>query len=217
MDKRLHAILARAPVLPVVTVQHVEDAVPLARALVEGGLPVLEVTLRTSAGLEAIRRIRAEVDGAVVGAGTVTAPAGIDEALAAGAEFIVTPGVTSALLMSGAACGAPFMPGIATASELMNCLEYGFDTLKFFPAQASGGARALKSLAGPFPQVWFCPTGGIGLPQLEEYLAIPTVKTVGGSWMVQPSQVGARDWSAITALAAQARARVTEIRGPVGG
>jgi len=212
MENSLHAIVAKAPVMPVVTLQRGADAVPLARALLAGGLPVIEITLRTAAGLEAIRRIRAEVEGVIVGAGTVTTPADVDEALAAGAEFLVSPGATPALLNAGVGCGAPFMPGIATASELMVCLDKGLDTLKFFPAHAIGGANGLKALAGPFPQVSFCPTGGIGLAQLDEYFAVAAVKTLGGSWMAPASRIAEQDWRGITALATQAAAKVAELR-----
>ncbi|MFA5631995.1 MAG: bifunctional 4-hydroxy-2-oxoglutarate aldolase/2-dehydro-3-deoxy-phosphogluconate aldolase [Porticoccaceae bacterium] len=216
MENSLHTIVARAPLMPVVTLRSGADAVPLARALLAGGLPVIEITLRTAAGLEAIRRIRAEVEGVIVGAGTVTTPADVDDALAAGAEFLVSPGATPALLNAGVGCGVPFMPGIATASELMTCVDKGLDILKFFPAHAIGGANALKALAGPFPQVSFCPTGGIGLAQLDEYFAIPAVKTLGGSWMAPASRIAEQEWRGITALAAQAVARVVELR-PRGG
>lgn len=212
MSEAVRTILGRAPVVPVITIDAIEQAVPLARALVGGGIPVLEITLRTAHGLEAIRRIRAEVEGAVVGAGTVLTGADLDNAIAAGSEFIVTPGLTDTLLQQGANCGVPFLPGIATVSELMRCLEHGQRTLKFFPAEAAGGAKTLKAFAGPFPGVAFCPTGGIGLANIADYLAVPSVLSVGGSWLTPASLVTAQDWPAITALAREACKRVRALR-----
>lgn len=197
-------ILARAPVVPVITINDIATAVPLAQALVAGGIPVLEVTLRTEHGLDAIRQIRAEVEGAIVGAGTVLSIGDLDAALDAGSEFIITPGLTDTLLRAGASCGVPFMPGVATVSEMMRCLEQGLDTLKFFPAEASGGASALKAFSGPFPEVAFCPTGGIGLNNIGDYLKLPSVLSVGGSWLAPDKLIASGDWAGITRLAREA-------------
>lgn len=201
MDKELRVMLRRAPMVPVITVRDIDQAVPLARALVDGGLPLLEITLRTAHGIEAIRRIRGEVEGAVVGAGTVLRQADLDQAIAAGSQFIVTPGATPALLRAGSECGTPFMPGIATVSELMCCLEYGLQTLKFFPAEAAGGAALLKAISGPFPAPRFCPTGGVGPANIGAYLKLPNVISVGGSWVTPAALVDTGDWAAIAQLA----------------
>jgi 2-dehydro-3-deoxyphosphogluconate aldolase/(4S)-4-hydroxy-2-oxoglutarate aldolase len=177
-------IVALAPVVPVVVVEDVEDAVPLAEALVRGGLPAIEVTLRTEAALGAIERIAAEVEGAVVGAGTVTTTAQIDAAIGAGARFLVSPGATPTLLDGLQASGVPFLPGTATASDVVALLERGITHAKLFPAEVVGGVKALKAFAGPFPQVRFCPTGGINAANAPDYLKQPNVACVGGSWMV---------------------------------
>lgn len=205
-------ILQMAPVVPVIVINDISEAVPLARALIKGGIPVLEVTLRTPQGLEAIRRIKAEVEGAVVGAGTVTTSRQLDEALKAGSEFIITPGLTPRLLDAGVSCGVPFMPGIATVGEMMSCLEKGLDTLKFFPAEANGGAPALKAISGPFPDVSFCPTGGIGPHNLADYLALASVMSVGGSWLTPEKLLSAGNWDGITDLAIEACQLVERLR-----
>ena len=197
----IDAILARAPVLPVLAIERLDDAVPLARALVDGGLPVLEVTLRTPAALAAITRIAAEVDGAVVGAGTVLSPADLDAVAAAGAAFAISPGATEALYTAAEGQRMPWIPAIATASELMRGLDHGHRRFKFFPAEAAGGVAALNAFAGPFPQARFCPTGGIDATSALRYRALPNVMTVGGSWMVPREAIEARDWQRITALA----------------
>lgn len=197
----IDAILARAPVLPVLAIERLDDAVPLARALVDGGLPVIEVTLRTPAALAAITRIAAEVDGAVVGAGTVLSPADLDAVAAAGAAFAISPGATEALYTAAAGQCMPWIPAIATASELMRGLDHGHRRFKFFPAEAAGGVAALNAFAGPFPQARFCPTGGIDATSALRYRALPNVMTVGGSWMVPREAIEARDWQRITALA----------------
>ncbi|KOV68085.1 keto-deoxy-phosphogluconate aldolase [Streptomyces sp. AS58] len=198
------SVLDLAPVVPVVVVQDVADAVPLARALVAGGLPAIEVTLRTPAAPEAIRAIADQVPDAVVGAGTVITPAQVTESVAAGARFLVSPGWTDALLEAMRACGLPFLPGVSTTSEVVALLERGVREMKFFPAQAAGGTAYLRSLAGPLPQARFCPTGGIGLGSAPEYLALPNVGCVGGSWMVPPDAVTAGDWGRIEELAREA-------------
>ncbi|MGI5442968.1 bifunctional 4-hydroxy-2-oxoglutarate aldolase/2-dehydro-3-deoxy-phosphogluconate aldolase [Streptomyces shenzhenensis] len=190
-----------APVLPVVVLADAADAVPLARALVAGGLPAIEVTLRTPAALAAIRAIAAEVPDAVVGAGTVLDRAQVDDSCAAGARFLVSPGWTDALLAAMAGSGVPFLPGVSTTSEVVALLERGVREMKFFPAEAAGGTAYLKSLAGPLPQARFCPTGGIGPANAAEYLSLPNVGCVGGTWMVPADAVAARDWPRIEALA----------------
>ncbi|GAA2235891.1 bifunctional 4-hydroxy-2-oxoglutarate aldolase/2-dehydro-3-deoxy-phosphogluconate aldolase [Streptomyces nogalater] len=195
------SVLDLAPVLPVVVLADAADAVPLARALVAGGLPAIEVTLRTPAALEAIRAIAGEVPEAVVGAGTVVTPEQVAEVTAAGARFLVSPGWTESLLTAMRASGVPFLPGVSTASEVVALLERGVREMKFFPAQAAGGTAYLRSLAGPLPQARFCPTGGIGPATAPEYLALPNVGCVGGSWMVPAEAVAARDWDRIEELA----------------
>ncbi|MFD5798802.1 bifunctional 4-hydroxy-2-oxoglutarate aldolase/2-dehydro-3-deoxy-phosphogluconate aldolase [Streptomyces diastatochromogenes] len=195
------SVLDLAPVVPVVVIEDARDAVPLARALVVGGLPAIEVTLRTPAALDAIRAIADEVPDAVVGAGTVIAPEQVGECVAAGARFLVSPGWTDALLTAMRASGVPFLPGVSTTSEVVALLERGVREMKFFPAQAAGGTAYLKSLAGPLPQARFCPTGGIGSANAQEYLSLPNVGCVGGSWMVPADAVAAGDWARIEQLA----------------
>ncbi|GGV66102.1 bifunctional 4-hydroxy-2-oxoglutarate aldolase/2-dehydro-3-deoxy-phosphogluconate aldolase [Streptomyces massasporeus] len=195
------SVLDLAPVVPVVVIEDAGDAVPLARALVAGGLPAIEVTLRTPAALEAIREIAREVPGAVVGAGTVIRPAQVAEAVAAGSRFLVSPGWTDVLLDAMRASGVPFLPGVSTASEVVALLERGVREMKFFPAQAAGGTAYLKSLSGPLPQARFCPTGGIGPSSAPDYLALPNVGCVGGSWMLPQDALAARDWGRVEELA----------------
>jgi 2-dehydro-3-deoxyphosphogluconate aldolase/(4S)-4-hydroxy-2-oxoglutarate aldolase len=198
------ALLGQTRVVPVITIPDVESAIPLAEALVAGGLPVLEITLRTEAGLESIRRIAAEVPGAVVGAGTVVSATQLRAARAAGAQFIVSPGCTDALAAAAAEEGGAFLPGAVTASEVLRLLDRGISLMKFFPAETSGGVAALKALAGPFPQVRFCPTGGIDLHRAGDYLALGNVVCIGGTWMVPADAVARGDWDAIRGLAAEA-------------
>ncbi|GGS11890.1 MULTISPECIES: bifunctional 4-hydroxy-2-oxoglutarate aldolase/2-dehydro-3-deoxy-phosphogluconate aldolase [Streptomyces] len=195
------SVLDLAPVLPVVVLADAADAVPLARALVAGGLPAIEVTLRTPAALEAIRAIAGEVPEAVVGAGTVVTPEQVGAVTAAGARFLVSPGWTESLLTAMRASGVPYLPGVSTASEVVALLERGVREMKFFPAQAAGGTAYLRSLAGPLPQARFCPTGGIGPATAPEYLSLPNVGCVGGSWMVPAEAVAAGDWDRIEELA----------------
>ncbi len=195
------SVLDLAPVLPVVVLSDPSDAVPLARALVAGGLPAIEVTLRTPAALDAIRAIAAEVPEAVVGAGTVITPGQVAECGAAGARFLVSPGWTDGLLAAMSASGLPYLPGVSTASEVVALLERGVREMKFFPAEAAGGTAYLRSLAGPLPQARFCPTGGIGAGNAGEYLALANVGCVGGSWMVPGDAVAARDWGRVEELA----------------
>ncbi|MFF0788268.1 bifunctional 4-hydroxy-2-oxoglutarate aldolase/2-dehydro-3-deoxy-phosphogluconate aldolase [Streptomyces spiralis] len=200
------SVLDLAPIVPVVVLQDASDAVPLARALVAGGLPAIEVTLRTPAAPAALRAIAGEVPGAIVGAGTVITPGQVAESVAAGARFLVSPGWTEALLEAMEGSGVPYLPGVSTASEVVALLERGVREMKFFPAQAAGGTGYLKSLAGPLPQARFCPTGGIGPDTAPEYLSLPNVGCVGGSWMVPADAVAARDWSRIEGLAREAAA-----------
>lgn len=198
------SVLDLAPVVPVVVLEDAADAVPLARALVAGGLPAIEVTLRTYAALDAIRAIAAEVPDAVVGAGTVISPAHVADAVAAGAGFLVSPGWTDALLGAMAASGVPFLPGVSTASEVVALLERGVTEMKFFPAQAAGGTPYLKSLGAPLPQARFCPTGGITPASAPSYLALGNVGCVGGTWMLPPDALAAKDWGRVEALAREA-------------
>lgn len=196
----IDAIMRTAPVIPVIVIEDEAHAVPLAEALVAGGLRVLEVTLRTPAALGAIRAMK-QVEGAIVGAGTVTNPRELDAALEAGSEFIVSPGLTETLGRAAIASGVPFLPGIATAGDIMRGLDLGLDRFKFFPAMAAGGLPALKALAAPFGSVRFCPTGGISLANAPEWLAFDPVLCVGGSWV---SPKGAPDKAVIETLAREA-------------
>jgi 2-dehydro-3-deoxyphosphogluconate aldolase/(4S)-4-hydroxy-2-oxoglutarate aldolase len=196
----IDAIMRVAPVIPVIVIEDVAHAVPLAEALVAGGLRVLEVTLRTPAALPAIKAMK-HVEGAIVGAGTVTNPRELDAALEAGSEFIVSPGLTEPLGKAAVAAGVPFLPGIANAGDIMRGLDLGLDRFKFFPAMAAGGLPALKALAAPFGHVRFCPTGGISLENAPEWLAFDPVLCVGGSWV---SPKGAPDRAVIEGLAKEA-------------
>jgi 2-dehydro-3-deoxyphosphogluconate aldolase / (4S)-4-hydroxy-2-oxoglutarate aldolase len=195
---RLKELLRLAPVIPVITIERVEDAVPLARALVSGGLRLLEITLRTAAGRDAATAIVAEVPEAVVGIGTVLTPQDLARSHDLGARFALSPGATPELLDAAAASDLPFMPGVATASELMAALARGFDIVKFFPAVPAGGVAALKALGGPFPQVRFCPTGGVSEDNAAEWLALPNVVVVGGSWLTPASEIRGGAWDRIT-------------------
>lgn len=199
-------LVAFGPVIPVIVLQQVEHAVPMARALVDGGVRVLEVTLRTQAALACMRAIAREVPEAVVGAGTLRSAADVQAAVDAGCRFGVSPGYTAEI---GAACrrlGLPLLPGVATASEVMAAQADGLGFLKFFPATAAGGIPMLKALAGPFPDVAFCPTGGITPDNAAQYLALPNVKVCGGSWLTPADAVAAGDWARITRLAREATA-----------
>jgi len=195
---RLNELLRLAPVIPVITIERVEDAVPLARALVSGGLRLLEITLRTAAGRDAAAAIVAEVPEAVVGIGTVLTPQDLARSRDLGARFALSPGATPELLDAAAESDLPFMPGVATASELMAALARGFDIVKFFPAVPAGGVAALKALGGPFPQVRFCPTGGVSEDNAAEWLALPNVVVVGGSWLTPASEIRGGAWDRIT-------------------
>jgi 2-dehydro-3-deoxyphosphogluconate aldolase/(4S)-4-hydroxy-2-oxoglutarate aldolase len=196
----LDSIMTAAPVIPVLVIERVEDAVPIAQALVAGGLPVLEVTLRTPAALDAIRAMKS-VEGAIVGAGTVLNLWDFDAAVEAGSEFVVSPGLTRALGEAAGKSHVPLLPGVASASDIMRALDLGFTRLKFFPAMASGGIPALKAFSSVFAQVRFCPTGGITLETAGDWLALPSVACVGGSWLVSG---GALDEAAIIERARKA-------------
>ncbi|MFM2319927.1 MAG: 2-dehydro-3-deoxyphosphogluconate aldolase/4-hydroxy-2-oxoglutarate aldolase [Pseudomonadota bacterium] len=201
----LRELCQQVAVIPVLVVKESSHAKPLAEALVAGGLRVLEVTLRTPAALEVIR-LMSEVPNSQVGAGTVLTRADLKAAKAAGAQFAVSPGATADLVKAAADEGLPLLPGASTASEVMRLLEWGLDTLKFFPAEAAGGVPMLKSLYGPLPKVMFCPTGGITEQTATNYLALPNVMCVGGSWVTPDHLVQAGDWAAIQALAQAAQA-----------
>ncbi len=200
------SVMALAPVIPVLTVRNAEDGVDQARALVAGGLLAIEVTLRTPGALAAITAIRSAVPGAVVGAGTVLTPEQIAEACAAGARFLVSPGASPRLAQAAAAAPVPFLPGVATASEAITLMELGFRALKLFPAEAAGGVRLLASLAGPLPELRFCPTGGVDLAMAPAYLALPNVACVGGSWMLPKAALASGDYATVEKLARQAAA-----------
>lgn len=209
MSDILSILSLSRPVMSVVTVSSVAEAVPLARALVKGGLPAIEVTLRTAAGMDAIRAIAAEVEGAIVGAGTVLTPADMTAAEKAGATFAVSPGSTIRLMAAGKDGAMPYLPAVATASELMVGLELGYEAFKLFPATVVGGVGWLKSIGAPFPKVKFCPTGGIDLASAPDFLALPNVACVGGSWTVPAAAIAAGDWTRIEGLARDAVAALS--------
>lgn len=196
-------VLNAGPVMPVMVIQNLEDAVPLAQALVAGGIKVLEITLRTPIALDAIRLISREVKDAIVGAGTITTPEQLRAAEQAGAVFAISPGLTPNLLAAANDGNIALIPGIATLSELMLGMEYGLDHFKFFPAEAAGGIPMLKSIAGPIPQVTFCPTGGISPENYNSYLQLSNVACVGGSWLVPADVVKSKNWARVTELAKQ--------------
>ena len=195
-------IMELSPVVPVLVIDQLDDAVPLAEALLAGGIRILEITLRTEAALPAVERIAASCADAVVGVGTVTRPEQVQQAIDHGAEFIISPGVTPKLL--AAVQDIPFLPGVASVSELMLGQEFGLQHFKFFPAVAAGGISLLQAFAGPFPHVQFCPTGGIGEHNFLDYLALSNVTCVGGSWVAPSKLIRAHDWTLISTLARQA-------------
>jgi len=199
------ALLRHAPVIPVLTVEGADDAVPLATALVAGGLPLLEVTLRTEGALKAITAMAKQVPGAIVGAGTIRTADQAKAAVDAGATFLVSPGATPQVIAAVQKLGVPFLPGCATASEAMRLAEEGFRFLKFFPAEAAGGMNYLKSLAAPLADLRFCPTGGIDAEKAKAYLALPNVVCVGGSWITPAAALKAGDWATVTRLSLEAR------------
>ena len=190
--------LKRNPVIPVMVIEELEDAIPMAEALVKGGLDVLEITLRTEVALDAIRAIKSAIPDAIVGSGTVIDQKTLQSSLDAGCDFMVSPGMTPGLLKEIISDGLNVLPGVSTASEAMTLLEAGFDCLKFFPAESSGGVPLLKSLSGPLPQITFCPTGGVSLSNFNQYLALSNVACVGGSWMLDKQSIQSKDWDNIT-------------------
>lgn len=195
---RVRAVLSASPLVPVITLNHPDEALPLCRALVEGGVRVLEITLRTPHGLPAIRQLREALPEVWVGAGTVTGVEQYRAVEAAGAQFVVTPGVTGAILEFGLTSEVPLLPGIATVSELMMGYALGYREFKFFPAAVSGGIAALNAFAGPFGDVTFCPTGGVRRNTAKDYLALPNVAAVGGTWLTPKEAVATKNWGAIT-------------------
>lgn len=197
-------VLNIGPVVPVIVINNPDHAVPLAKALVAGGVKVLEVTLRTTVAIEAIRMIAKEVPDAVVGAGTVTTEGDLNAVVAAGGVFAISPGLTPSLLTAAISGPIALIPGISTASELMLGMEYGLREFKFFPAAAAGGIRMIRSIGGPFPQATFCPTGGISQDNYKEYLSLKNVACVGGSWLAPQDAMEQGDWQKITDLAHQA-------------
>ena len=206
LDQTLQRILAASPVMPVIAIERLDQALPLAEALLNGGLNSLEITLRTPVALEAIRLIARAFPGAYVGAGTVTTPEALRQVADAGAVFAVSPGLTASLLEAATTSQLPLLPGVMTATEVMTAMEAGFRHLKLFPAEQAGGVGMLKALGGPFNQLRFCPTGGISLQNAPGYLALPNVACVGGSWLTPKALLDIGDWKAIIDLARQAAA-----------
>jgi 2-dehydro-3-deoxyphosphogluconate aldolase / (4S)-4-hydroxy-2-oxoglutarate aldolase len=205
----LATLLSRTPVLPVVTIDDANTAVPLARALLRGGINAIEVTLRTAAGLDAIAHIAKQVPEMLVGAGTVLSPKDLHACAAAGAVFAVSPGATPALLAAAGSSTIRLLPGVVTSSDIMNALDHGIDFIKFFPAATSGGVEALKAFGGPFTQVRFCPTGGINLQTAPGYLALKNVVCIGGSWITPAAAIQKSDWETIERLAREAVTALT--------
>jgi 2-dehydro-3-deoxyphosphogluconate aldolase / (4S)-4-hydroxy-2-oxoglutarate aldolase len=199
-QEKLAALFEQATIIPVLTIERLEDAVPLARALVAGGVRTLEITLRTPVAIESAKAIIAHVPDAVVGIGTILNADDLARAEGIGARFGISPGATTDLLKAAAASALPFAPGIATASELMLGLSHGFNLVKFFPAEQSGGIKALRALAGPFPDVRFCPTGGIAEANAVSWLSEPNVVAVGGSWLCPAADIRSGNWAGITAI-----------------
>jgi 2-dehydro-3-deoxyphosphogluconate aldolase / (4S)-4-hydroxy-2-oxoglutarate aldolase len=194
-------VLRISPVIPVVTIDDPQDAVPLARALADGGVKIIELTLRTDSALTSLKLIAEEVPDILVGAGTILTPGQSDAAVSAGAQFLVSPGVTPALLSHMLTLDVPVLPGVATVGEVMAVLELGLDTMKFFPAGPAGGPAYLAAIGAPIPHVRFCPTGGISLATAPDYLKLPNVSCVGGSWLTPAAAVAAKDWDRIRGLA----------------
>jgi 2-dehydro-3-deoxyphosphogluconate aldolase/(4S)-4-hydroxy-2-oxoglutarate aldolase len=201
-------IFTMGPIVPVLVIKRVEDALPIAEALLAANIKVLEVTLRTPVALDVISTIAKELPEAIIGAGTVTNREQLQRSYDAGAKFAISPGLTKDLLQAGNESNIALIPGISSISELMDGADYGYDHLKFFPAEASGGVKAIQSIGGPFPDIRFCPTGGINFNNIRDYLALANVACCGGSWLVNDQIVDAKDWAAITQLANQALAHV---------
>ena len=201
----IEELMTISPVIPVIVIDDIDDAVPLAKALVNAGLKVLEITLRTDCGLAAISKIKNEVPDAIVGAGTVVTVDDLQQSIAAGSQFIVSPGTTAALVDAALEQSIPLLPGVVTPTEAMAMLSKGIRYMKFFPAQAAGGIPMLKSIAGPLPQIKFCPTGGVTADNASDFLALDNVLCVGGTWMLSKQDIAAKNWAAIE-LKAQAAA-----------
>lgn len=197
-------VFSQGPVVPVLVIERVEDAIPIAHALMEGGINVLEVTLRTDAAIDVIAAIAKEIPEAYIGAGTVTNRDHLKAVTDVGAKFAISPGLTADLLQAGKEGSIPLIPGVSNISDLMKANDAGYDHLKFFPAEAAGGVKALKSIGGPFPNTAFCPTGGISLSNYKEYLALPNVRCVGGSWLAPNDAIENKDWAVLTKLAKEA-------------
>ena len=204
--QQVQSLLEACPLVPVIAISKPEHALPLGRALVAGGINILEITLRTPYGLDAIRELRAELPEAWVGAGTVTTIEQYREVDQAGAQFVITPGVTESLLEHAITARAPLLPGVATMSEMLMGYQRGFREFKFFPAEVSGGVNALKAFAGPFPDVRFCPTGGIKKETASDYLELDNVAAVGGSWLTPQDAIDDCDWDRVTAIAKESLA-----------
>lgn len=209
--ERLDAILAKNRLIPVIAIEDADAAVPLAQALVAGGVTALEVTFRTAAAAEAIRRIVRDVPQAIVGAGTIRSADDARHAADLGAQFGVSPGTTPKIYAACTTANLPLLPGVATASEILVALDHGCDVVKFFPAVPAGGIPAIKALRGPFPTIRFCPTGGISEDNAAEWLSVPGVVAVGGSWLAPESKIKARDWRSITEIASRSVARLPEM------
>jgi 2-dehydro-3-deoxyphosphogluconate aldolase/(4S)-4-hydroxy-2-oxoglutarate aldolase len=207
------AIFAASPLVPVMVIDDLNQAVPMTQALAAGGITVYEVTLRTPAALQAIKAIREALPDALVGAGTVLNPQQYDAAVEAGAQFVISPGCTAELLVHARQKAVPLIPGVATPSEIMAAYSLGYDHLKFFPAEANGGASALKAISAPLPQIRFCPTGGISPRNVHDYLALSCVGTVGGSWMLPADALKQDDWQRVTQLSKEAVELVKSLRG----
>ncbi|TRX56822.1 bifunctional 4-hydroxy-2-oxoglutarate aldolase/2-dehydro-3-deoxy-phosphogluconate aldolase [Thalassomonas sp. M1454] len=203
-------LFAMGPVVPVLVIENVEDAVPIAQALIAGGIKVLEVTLRTANALDVIKEIASKVPEAMVGSGTVTNPETLQQSIDAGAKFALSPGMTTELLAAAQKSSIPLIPGISSISELMEGIDAGFDHFKFFPAEAAGGAKTIKSVSGPFPHVRFCPTGGINVGNMGNYLSLSNVSCIGGSWLVPDDVVKKKDWATITEITKKAVAAATQ-------
>jgi len=204
MQDTVKKILESTPVIPVIVIHNLEDAVPMARALVEGGLHVLEVTLRTLVALEAIKLIKQELPDAIVGSGTVVDPRTLEQSMNAGVDFLVSPGSNDELLNAAESNNAPLLAGVSSASEVMKLASKGYECMKFFPAAAAGGPAMLAAIGGPLPDTIFCPTGGISLATAPEYLALKNVACVGGTWMLNKPLIANKNWAEISRLAAQA-------------
>ncbi|RQW61448.1 bifunctional 4-hydroxy-2-oxoglutarate aldolase/2-dehydro-3-deoxy-phosphogluconate aldolase [Vibrio viridaestus] len=203
-------VFAASPIVPVMVIENIEDALPMAKALSDGGINVFEITLRTDCALEAIKLIASELPDALVGAGTVITPEQYDQSVAAGAQFVLSPGFSVDLLKHANTTDVPFIPGVATPSEIMTAMSYGYDCLKFFPAEANGGVATLKAISAPLPDVRFCPTGGINANNAKSYLSLDCVATVGGTWMLDKAAMKEGNWARITELTKQAISAVTE-------